>query len=749
MTSAPLRCHLLIGPPGSGKTTFAARLAPLLCGEKGEPGLILSTDAIREELFGSAAFQGPWDEIRSLLLERLRRAIAAGTPVVIDATHARRPWRLLYTQQLSLPRPVEWIGWWMTTPKDTCKEWNQRRPVPVPESVIDDFHSAIGHHQFGPSRAESFAAVVRLNPAAGETTTEAIEQQLASLDRVIRSSLPRDRDKLLHHYSRLLNLERLLFLLRLLIHHNGLDRSDPATAIALDEICTPPPEGDLADQAAVYNSRWQAVHGGNSDGYGDAEAIRADLAWLDANGFTRLDSRSLEPLDPGDYVERPNGAINGGYPAMGDRSVFIRVMTLLRHILQEPFDAPPEARSSAPSGSLYRHLIEQLAGFEHCYTPEQESVLRHDVDKVLRVYGFLPGQKGAGRPDSLRHGYAIGTALLSRDQLLDLHDLLKASMQRLSDASQKPLLSQLEQRLRWGGILQMTQTSQRHHPKRSLAIRVVTDERDGTLADPGISARVERAIKERRRIWLRHTPDIPADREQRLIDDGRFRALPLQLLFHNISWYLAFETVSIGRSDQRGLIRVLRTDRLELVGSDGHVRRASEQDHAHAMARLERLQQVCGGLYFGEDINAQLALMPVNPSDIEALLEMRDPLLQKVSLNGVGFQTIRFHCTRPVFRLIREEPGRFPPEQTRYSRPLRGDEWTPGRLDALLPDHPSASHPYPVEILLPEWTVQHDWDLRNWLFRWGDGIRIESPLELQHLHWNSAQAVVDLYSRGA
>jgi energy-coupling factor transporter ATP-binding protein EcfA2 len=68
MTSAPLRCRLLIGPPGSGKTTFAARLAPLLCGEKGEPGLILSTDAIREELFGSAAFQGPWDEIRSVLL---------------------------------------------------------------------------------------------------------------------------------------------------------------------------------------------------------------------------------------------------------------------------------------------------------------------------------------------------------------------------------------------------------------------------------------------------------------------------------------------------------------------------------------------------------------------------------------------------------------------------------------------------------------------------------------------------------
>ncbi len=30
MTQSPLRCHLLIGPPASGKTTLARDLAPLL-----------------------------------------------------------------------------------------------------------------------------------------------------------------------------------------------------------------------------------------------------------------------------------------------------------------------------------------------------------------------------------------------------------------------------------------------------------------------------------------------------------------------------------------------------------------------------------------------------------------------------------------------------------------------------------------------------------------------------------------------
>ncbi|MCP9829330.1 AAA family ATPase [Synechococcus sp. L2F] len=116
MTSSTLRCHLLIGPLGSGKTTLATLLAPLLQGESGEPALVLSTDVIRAELFGDAAVQGPWEEIRALLLQRLQEAVAAGQPVIIDATHARRPWRLLYTQQLQLPRPVEWIAWWLTTP---------------------------------------------------------------------------------------------------------------------------------------------------------------------------------------------------------------------------------------------------------------------------------------------------------------------------------------------------------------------------------------------------------------------------------------------------------------------------------------------------------------------------------------------------------------------------------------------------------------------------------------------------------
>ena len=56
--NAPLRCHLLIGPPASGKTTLAGVLAELT------GAVVLSTDVVRgEDLFDATAIH--------VLLQRL------------------------------------------------------------------------------------------------------------------------------------------------------------------------------------------------------------------------------------------------------------------------------------------------------------------------------------------------------------------------------------------------------------------------------------------------------------------------------------------------------------------------------------------------------------------------------------------------------------------------------------------------------------------------------------------------------
>jgi hypothetical protein len=50
-----------------------------------------------------------------------------------------------------------------------------------------------------------------------------------------------------------------------------------------------------------------------------------------------------------------------------------------------------------------------------------------------------------------------------------------------------------------------------------------------------------------------------------------------------------------------------------------------------------------------------------------------------------------------------------------------------------------------VELDLPPWTVDRDIDLRNWLFGFGAGIRIESPAILRDEHRHRLQAALAVY----
>ena len=346
---SPLRCHLLIGQPASGKTTLALALAPLLTGPGEPPAVVLSTDAIRAEVFGDAAVQGPWVDIQQRLHQRIQEAVASGIPVIVDATHARRPWRLALTQALPLPAPVEWIGWWLYTDLPTSLAWNTRRERAVPVPVIQEMAAALADPHFGPCRAEGLAALCAVVPTHHNDLTPVLQAELAGLDRRIRSATNRERKLQRHGYSRLLDLERLVYLIKLLSTWPDLAASDPASAEALEAILSPLPEGDLADRAAAFLGR---LHGAC---YADATAIRADLAWLEANGFcspapVQAPIR-LAPAPPGPTAAAP-GVVHGGLPPMGDGPVFLRVMTLLRHLLQVPFDRPAERCSN-----LHQHLI--------------------------------------------------------------------------------------------------------------------------------------------------------------------------------------------------------------------------------------------------------------------------------------------------------------------------------------------------------------------------------------------------------
>lgn len=394
MVMPPLRCHLLIGPPASGKSTLAAVLAELT------GAIVLSTDAIRAELFGDAAVQGPWIEIEALFHQRLKDALVSGQPVILDGTHSQRPWRLAILQGLELPAPVQWIGWWLTTPLEQCLTWNRQRDRKVDEGVIRrQFAQLLDRNKIrtsrlelkggqdpvfpvGPDgqpnsfidrqrshfREEGFASVVAIDPASiNGSRRDHIDGVVAGLDRAIQMAGSRKSKVVLHRYSRLLDLERLIFLIRLLLEFPGVELADPAVeqelrASFLFEPGAPLPheeELSFASRAAY------ALHHRHGPCYGDVHAIELDLQWLLEQKFVSLADLPVSgPVIPGEECERvlQMKAVGAGFPAAADESVFQRQFGLLRHLIHNPFDHPTGRSGSDPvqTNSLGNETVKPL-----------------------------------------------------------------------------------------------------------------------------------------------------------------------------------------------------------------------------------------------------------------------------------------------------------------------------------------------------------------------------------------------------
>lgn len=80
---------VMVGLPGSGKSTYAKELI-----KKGKADIVLSSDAIREELTGDESNQTVNDKVFKLLYQRMNDYLAEGKSVVVDATNTTLKSRL-------------------------------------------------------------------------------------------------------------------------------------------------------------------------------------------------------------------------------------------------------------------------------------------------------------------------------------------------------------------------------------------------------------------------------------------------------------------------------------------------------------------------------------------------------------------------------------------------------------------------------------------------------------------------------
>ncbi len=129
MKATALTMTLMIGLPGSGKSTISKRIADTT------GATVISLDAIRGEITGSEADQSQNQRVVAVAQERAAAALAGGRSIVVDATNLKSAWRqpwLNLAEQHGAVVAHERVE----TPLLVCAWRNVRRERRVPLTVI-------------------------------------------------------------------------------------------------------------------------------------------------------------------------------------------------------------------------------------------------------------------------------------------------------------------------------------------------------------------------------------------------------------------------------------------------------------------------------------------------------------------------------------------------------------------------------------------------------------------------------------
>lgn len=685
--------HFLIGLPASGKSTLAEQLAKL-----GTEYTIISTDQIRKELFGDESIQGNWLDIENIALSRIKSADESGKIIIYDATNIKRAYRLDFLAKANqiTGKSLQWIAWQLDTPLETCQRRNKKRQRQVPAEIIDTM--SVSLKQFPPEIAEGFISVKQINLTSDLPTLAEIITVIKSAARSLKNHQSRTSNYELHQYSSLLDFERLMHLISLILKYPGignLQTSNPALLISLfGEL----PNFDTSlDEIAAMMSKLKGVV------YAHSEKLAADLAWLDGNGIlvtsdnTRIQVKKLDESEVAELRQQ-----NTAWHRYSDIEVFKRLITLIKSIAHSPLNTVSDLANNKKTWEL---LTEQAFG-----SMIEKYNVRRDIEKVLKPYEILPGF-------AMKRGYFVGTGIFSERELEKIYGLLSAQKIHTDDPIAVEMLQLFQDRVNSSQLLEL----QQYYPVRVIGNRgIVNSESLPDTALPNKLSQLEEAIEQGKLLKLAligKTARFPGQA------DESFDAYPLQIVFHNIAWYLGFEYKG---GDKDKLLKFERLDRLRLYQVLAHSQR-SEAEQRKSLEKLTRLYQSCFGIFLGN-----------SASDQQKFLSQNKQESQSVSM------TVELWMTENIFKFVSEGTQRLPKNQMKMSeRPNKVTQSSDKNLFTL-PLSSDKNLPYRWQAILPKWSID-DVDLKRWIIGFGGQVKVVEPPELANLIKSEAQDIMKNY----
>lgn len=375
-----------------------------------------------------------------------------------------------------------------------------------------------------------------------------------------------------------------------------------------------------------------------------------------------------------------------------DRGSFERLMLLIATLVQFPGVGyiPEEERENQSRDALQRvqEKVRELAaslGIEFPPNYPATATIRKDLER-LRDYGILDRR-------IYRWGYYLGTGVMTREQLQVMLCALESQGKYQGNPQARQLYELLSRRLR--GV-ELATPGQFLYPVRQHLNRAIMETDPLEIMKRGKSqntlfhqqATVEQAIASGQAIELSRKSD-PYGRG--LV--GSLQLWPLQLVYHDIAWYLIYEYcetghLAIGRVDRFGDYCNLLTPQRTL------------EVQSQSLKNAHQLLQNGWGLYLGE------------------------PEEQQAELAGtLKLQTVKVRFFSPVMEFIREGNRRHPQQKIKT-----GPKNETGKIEYI-----------DYIVPLPRRSVK---EFMLWVYRYMNQAIVLSPPELAEQHRQAARDLV-------